>query len=59
MSCGCRIRAMVSEVPLMYGTVAIVTVVGLVFVELGPLSEIKPRLTIKLTRQTLLYLRIC
>ena len=31
MSCGCRIRAMVSEVPLMYGTVAIVTVVGLVF----------------------------
>ena len=27
MSCGCRIRAMVSEVPLMYGTVAIVTVV--------------------------------
>ena len=38
MSCDCRIRAMVSEVPLMYGTVAIVTVVGLVFVELGPLS---------------------
>ena len=38
MSCGCRIRAMVSEVPLMYGTVAIVAVVGLVFVELGPLS---------------------
>ena len=38
MSCGCRIRAMVSEVPLMYGTVAIVTVVCLVFVELGPLS---------------------
>ena len=33
MSCGCRIRAMVLEVPLMYGTVAIVTVVGLVFVE--------------------------
>ena len=30
---------MVSEVPLMNGTVAIVTVVvGLVFVELGPLS---------------------
>ena len=29
---------MVSEVPLMYGTVAIETVVGLVFVELGPLS---------------------
>ena len=28
---------MVSEVPLMYGTVAIITVVGLVFVELGPL----------------------
>ena len=27
MSCGCGIRAMVSEVPLMYGTVAIVTVV--------------------------------
>ena len=38
MSCGCRIRAMVSEVPLMYGTVAIVTVVGLVFFELCPLS---------------------
>ena len=38
MSCGCRILAMVSEVPLMYGTVAIVTVVGLVFVKLGPLS---------------------
>ena len=38
MSCGCRIRAMVSEVPLMHGTVAIVTVVGLLFVELGPLS---------------------
>ena len=30
---------MVSEVPLMYGTVAIVTVVGLVFVELGPLIK--------------------
>ena len=29
---------MVSEVPLIYGTVAIVTVVGLVFVEFGPLS---------------------
>ena len=29
---------MVLEVPLMYGTIAIVTVVGLVFVELGPLS---------------------
>ena len=29
---------MVSEVPLIYGTVAIVTVVGLVFGELGPLS---------------------
>ena len=29
---------MVSEVTLMYGTVAIVTVVDLVFVELGPLS---------------------
>ena len=29
---------MVSEVPLMYGTVAIVIVVGLVFVELAPLS---------------------
>ena len=29
---------MVSEVPLMYGTVAIVTVVRLVFVELSPLS---------------------
>ena len=28
----------VSEVPLMYGTVAIVKVVGLVLVELGPLS---------------------
>ena len=26
------------KVPLMYGTVAIVTVAGLVFVELGPLS---------------------
>ena len=38
MPCGCRIRAMVSEVPLMYGTVAIVAAVGLVFVELGPLS---------------------
>ena len=38
ISCACRIRAMVSEVPLMYGTVAIVTVVGLVFLELGPLS---------------------
>ena len=37
MSCGYRIRAMVSEVLLMYGTVATVTVVGLVFVELGPL----------------------
>ena len=39
MSCGCRIPAMVSEVLLMYGTVAIVTVVALVFVELGPLSQ--------------------
>ena len=29
---------MVLEVPLMYGNVAIVTVVGLVFVELVPLS---------------------
>ena len=29
---------MVLEVPLMYGTVAIVTVVSMVFVELGPLS---------------------
>ena len=38
MLCGCRIRAMLSEVPLMYGTVTIVTVVGLMFVELGPLS---------------------
>ena len=36
--CGCRICAMVLEVPLMYGTVTIITVVGLVFVELGPLS---------------------
>ena len=35
MSCCCRIRAMVSEVPLMYGTVAIVTVVSLVSVELS------------------------
>ena len=34
MSCGCRIRVMVSEEPLMYGIVAIVTVVGLVFVKL-------------------------
>ena len=29
---------MVSEVPLLYGTVTIVTVIGLVFVELSPLS---------------------
>ena len=35
MLCGCRIHAMVSKIPLMYGNV---TVVGLVFVELGPLS---------------------
>ena len=35
--CSCRIRTMVSEVSLMYGTVAIVTVVGLVFVKLDPL----------------------
>ena len=35
MLCGCRVCAMISEIPLMYGAVTIITVVGLVFVELG------------------------
>ena len=34
----CKILAIVSELPLIYCTVAIVTAVGLVFLELGPLS---------------------